>query len=106
MVRVHADDDWRARLRRDGYALFPGLCPQRIVRAARFAIDRDLKTNYDPGRQTEYDHQSYCPALRGRRPLMALLLKSGIAAKLEEVIGFDRLAHARRPIPIRLPGNP
>jgi hypothetical protein len=99
------EDDWRHRFRRDGYAVFGGLCPQRLVRAARSAIDRDLKTNFDARRQTEYDHQSYCPALLGSRRIMALLLQSGIGAKLDEIIGFARLARDKGQIAIRRAGN-
>src|SRR5712692_2354206 len=44
-------EDWRARLKRDGYAYFPKLCPQALVMAARAAIDRDLAANFDPARQ-------------------------------------------------------
>ena len=86
-----AEADWRGRLRRDGYAQFPNLCSAPLVRAARAAIDQDLATNFDPKRQVEYDHQSYCPALQRAPVLMALLTESGIAAKLDEAIGFDRL---------------
>ena len=86
------DGDWRARLKREGYAQFPGLCPNSLMVAARAMIDDDLASNYDPARQIEYDHRSYCPALRRAPVLMALLLQSGVAAKLDEVIGFDRLA--------------
>jgi len=48
--------DWRIHPHRDGYVMFPGLCPQPIVRAARAAIDQDLATNYDAHRQLEYDN--------------------------------------------------
>src|SRR6516162_5004209 len=34
-----AEADWRGRLRRDGYAQFPNLCPAPLVWAARAAID-------------------------------------------------------------------
>ncbi len=105
MTVLHEEDDWRARFRRDGYAFFAGLCPQPLVRAARSAIDRDLDANFDPARQIQYDHQSYCPALLGSRRLMALLLKSGISAKLDEVIGFGRLARDNGQIALRRAGN-
>lgn len=91
-----AAEDWRVRLRRDGYAVFPRLCPEALVAAARAAIDRDLAANYDPKRQIEYDHISSCPDLRRARVLMALLLKSGIREKLDEAIGFRRLAYDPR----------
>ena len=102
---IDQEDDWRTRFHRDGYAVFPGLCPQQLVHAARSAIDRDLTTNYDAGRQTEYDHRSYCPALIGSRPIMALLLNSGIGAKLDEIIGFDRLVRDKGQIALRRAGN-
>jgi hypothetical protein len=105
MAMVHPDEDWRACLHRDGYAVFPGLCPQPVVRAARAAIDRDLRINYDPLCQAQYDSQSYCPGLRGSRPLMALLLRSGIAAKIDEALGFGRLIHDWGQIAIRWARN-
>jgi hypothetical protein len=54
-----------------------------------------------PGRQVEYDNRSYCPDLRGTVPIMALLLDSGIIAKLDEVIGFDRLGYDGGQIALR-----
>lgn len=105
MTGLHDGVDWRTRFRRDGYAVFAGLCPQRLVRAARAAIDRDLETNFDPARQIEYDHQSYCPAILGTRRLMALLLQSGISAKLDGIIGFDRLVRDKGQIALRRAGN-
>jgi hypothetical protein len=98
-------EDWRDRLRRDGYIHFPGLCPETVVSAARRAIDHDLLINYDPERQIEYDHRSYCPALRGTPPIVALLLESGITAKLDEVIGFRRLGYDGGQIALRKAGN-
>ena len=102
-----AEEDWRRSVRRDGYARFPNLCPAPLVRAARAAIDQDLATNFDPKRQVEYDHQSYCPALQRAPVLMALLTESGIAVKLDEAIGFDRLrlAYNVAQIALRRAGN-
>jgi hypothetical protein len=97
--------DWRTRLRREGYAQFPNLCPEALVAAARSAIDRDLAGNFDPERQVEYDHQSYCPGLRRARPLLALLLESGIVAELDEVIGFNRLGYDLAQIALRRASN-
>ncbi len=98
------DQAWRTRLKRDGYVVFPKLCPQSLVAAARAAIDRDLAENFDPARQVEYDHQSYCPDLRGAPLLMALLLDSGISAKIDEVLGFGRLGYSHAQIALRRPG--
>src|SRR5579862_6457077 len=101
---VH-DGDWQARLKSAGYARFRGRCPDSLVAAARTAIDRDLATNYDPARQTEYDHRSYCPGLRHAPVLMALLLESGVAALLDAAIGFERLAHSMAQIALRRAHN-
>jgi hypothetical protein len=98
-------EDWRIQLRRDGYARFPKLCPEPLVAAARKAIDRDLAANYDPARQIEYDHISYCPDLRRARSLMALLLRSGATAALDDAIGFDRLGYSNAQIALRKAGN-
>lgn len=97
-------EDWRTRLKRDGYALFPRLCPNVLVDAARAAIDANLAANFDPQRQVEYDNISYCPEIRGAPELMALLLESGIVAKLEQAIGFDRLDYSQAQIALRHPG--
>lgn len=93
MVDPRDDDSWQLRLRRDGYAHFRGLCPAVLIAEARAAIDADIATNYNPAQQIEYDNLSYCPALRRAPVLMALLEQSGIAAKLDDVIGFDRLGY-------------
>jgi hypothetical protein len=105
MVEPRPDDDWQLRLKRDGYAQFRGLCPPALVTAARTAIDADLAANYDPARQIEYDHQSYCPALRQAPVLMALLRESGITAPLDAAIGFDRLGYHHAQIALRRAHN-
>jgi ectoine hydroxylase-related dioxygenase (phytanoyl-CoA dioxygenase family) len=97
--------DWRRQLKRDGYAHFRGLCPPALIAAARAAIDADLAADYDPARQLEYDHQSYCPALRQAPALMALLLESGAAAKLDEIVGWDRLGASNAQIALRRAHN-
>lgn len=98
-------DAWPLRLKRDGYAHFRGLCPTALIAEARAAIDADLGTNYDPARQIEYDNLSYCPTLRRAPVLMALLEQSGIAAKLDDVIGFDRLGYHNAQIALRRAHN-
>ena len=49
------DVNWHTQLRTHGYAHFPGLTPASLALAAREAIDRDLRDNYDSVRQLEYD---------------------------------------------------
>lgn len=97
--------EWRIHLRRNGYVVFPGLCPQPAVYAVRAAIDQDLATKYDAQRQLKSDNRSYCSQLRGTAVLLSLLLGSGIAAKLNEVIGFDKLGYDGGQIVIRKAGN-
>ena len=99
------DGDWRAGFRRDGFAVFRQLCPEPAVRRARAAIDRDIAANYDPQRQIEYDHRSYCPDLTRGRPVMALLRQTGIRARLDEVIGFGRLDYDCGQIALRRASN-
>lgn len=98
-------DAWQPRLKRDGYAHFQGLCPSALIAEARAAIDTDLATNYEPARQIEYDHRSYCPGLRRAPVLMALLLQSGITVQLDAVIGFDRLGYHNAQIALRRAHN-
>ena len=79
---------WREHLRTHGYAQFAGLTPAPLVRAASAAIERDLATNYKPERQLEYDHQSYCPALRGTAPITALIECRPVRDILDEALGL------------------
>jgi hypothetical protein len=82
---------WREHLRERGYAVLPERVPAALVAAANAAIDRDLATAYDPARQLEYDHRSYCPDLR-RAPELLDLLAVGVARDaVDEVLGWDRL---------------
>src|SRR5260370_37015877 len=103
-ARHSGAEDWHGRLKRDGYACFPRLCPEALVAAARAAIDADLAANFDPARQVEYDHRSYCPDIRSAPPLMALLHESGITAKIDEVLGFDRPDYNPAQIALRKAG--
>lgn len=92
-------------MRRDGYALFPGLAPPALVADARSAIDDDLARNYDPSRQSEYDHQSYCPNLRGTPPIMRLLTDAPIRELLDAAIGWTSLGYDGGQIAIRRAHN-
>ena len=88
-VNALRDEDWQNRLRRDGYAHFQRLCPETAITSARSAIDHDLAMNYDASRQVE---SFILPGPAWHPLIMALLLDSGITAKLDEVIGFDCLS--------------
>ena len=85
---------WQEQLRTQGFAHFPGLTPEPLVRAAREAIENDLSSNYDPERKTEYDNRSFCPDLKGTPPIMNLLEQSPVHKLLDDIfelgnIGWD-----------------
>jgi len=80
---------WRDQIRASGYTQFPGLVPITYVAAARSAIDRDLRENYDSSRQGEYDGRSYCPALRGSRPILDLLEATAASDFLNQALGLE-----------------
>jgi hypothetical protein len=97
--------DWRTGLVRDGYALIPNMISAELVSAAREAIARDLAEHFDPARQTEYDHKSYCPDIRDAPEIMALLLHPNVHALLNSIIEFDRLDYEGGQISIRRARN-
>ena len=83
--------DWKHNLRTNGYHLFPRLASQELVERARLAIDHDIQINYDKSRQSEYDHQSYCPNLRKSPAISDLLIKSPIYNILDEAFGWENI---------------
>lgn len=82
---------WKERLRRDGYVHFRELVSAKLIRAARESIDADLAANYDPARQMEYDHQSFCPEIRRSYEIASLYRNSGVQSVVESVLGLDRV---------------
>lgn len=97
--------DWTAPLFEQGYATFPGLCPPDLIDAANAAIDWDLEHNFEPERQTEYDHRSYCPELRKAPAIEALLTRSGVTFHLDRLFGWRNLRHHDGQIAIRQAHN-
>lgn len=97
--------DWRTHLRAEGYAHFPGLVPAPLVEAARAAIDEDLRANYDPSRQHEYDARSSCPGLLGTPPIMNLIGESPVSLILEEALGLERIDWDKGQVAIRRAHN-
>jgi len=97
--------DWRQNLQTDGYALLPSLCPPELLQIANDAIDLDLRHNYNPDRQREYDHLSYCPDLRKSPAIEALLLESGAKRLLDGMFGWRNLRHHDGQIAIRQAHN-
>ena len=101
------DDDmnWQEQLRTQGFAHFPRLTPEPLVRAARAAIEIDLTSNYDPERKTEYDNRSYCPDLKGTPPIMDLISKSPVHDLLDEIFELDNIDWDKGQIAIRRAHN-
>ncbi|HYN84288.1 MAG TPA: phytanoyl-CoA dioxygenase family protein [Pyrinomonadaceae bacterium] len=97
--------DWHTHLRTRGYAHFPRLVPQRLVGDALDAIARDLRENYDPARQLEYDNRSSCPDLRGTPPVMNLLEASPARDVLDEALGVSNVEWDKGQIALRRAHN-
>ena len=96
---------WQEHLRTHGFAHFPGLTPEPLIRAALEAIEMDLNSNYDTERQVEYDNRSYCPDLKGTPPIMNLLLQSPVHDLLDEIFEADKLGWDGGQIAIRRAHN-
>ena len=97
--------NWQEHLRTHGYAHFAGITPEPLVTAARQAIELDLSTNFDPGRQVEYDNRSYCPDLRRSPPIMNLLTESPVLKVLDHIFGLDQIDWDNGQIAIRRAHN-
>lgn len=97
--------NWQEHLRTQGFAHFPGLTPEPLIRAALEAIEMDLNSNYDAERQVEYDNRSYCPDLKGTPPIMNLLLQSPVHDLLDEIFEADKLGWDGGQIAIRRAHN-
>src|SRR6267142_4130340 len=97
--------DWQDQVRISGYVQFPEITPPALIAAAREAIDRDLRDNYDPARELEYSNQSYCPDLKGTPPIKDLLEKSPILNVVDEAVGLDKVAWDGGQIAIRRAHN-
>ena len=97
--------DWQDQVLANGYAQFPGITPAALIAAAREAIDRDLRDNYDPAREEEYSNRSYCPDLLGTPPIMDLLEGSPIREVVDDVVGLDKVAWDGGQIAIRRAHN-
>ena len=97
--------NWQEHLRTRGYAHFTRMTPEYLVKSARHAIELDLRSNYQPERQVEYDSQSFCPDLRATAPIMNLLLESPIYKILDEIFGRDNIDCDKGQIAIRRAHN-
>jgi hypothetical protein len=94
-----------SHLRHGGWVRYPGSVPDALLASARSAIELDLAQNFDPNRQVEYDHQSYCPDLRGTLPITNLLTHSPARHVLDELLGWENIGHDRGQIAIRRSHN-
>lgn len=97
--------NWQEQLRIKGFAHFPGLTPEPLVKAARDAIETDLSSNFDPERQSEYDNRSYCPDLKGTPPIMNLLAQSPVHKMLDEIFELEKIGWDGGQIAIRRAHN-
>ena len=96
---------WIDTLHSQGYVHFPQLVDKSVLQAARKQIDTDLAERYDPTRQVEYDHRSYCPDLRGSREIMSLLKNRSLDYLIDATVGLDRVGHDNGQIAIRKAHN-
>jgi hypothetical protein len=99
------DPNWRVSLVEHGYAHLPRRVPAPLVAAARAAIDEDLRQRYDAAREREYSSRTYCPKLRGPRPIMDLLERSPVRALVDDALGLDAVEWDRGQIAIRWAHN-
>ena len=97
--------NWQKHLRTKGYAHFRAVTPEALVKSAREAIELDLRSNYEPERQLEYDSRSFSPDLRGTPPIMNLLVESPIYKILDELFGLDQIGWDNGQIAIRRAHN-
>lgn len=104
-AHLRCSPHWRSVLRRDGYARFERLVPLPLIHAARKIIDRDVEEHYDPSRQAEYEHQSYCPGIRKHEAISRLLTNQAVAALVDEALGWDQLGYDCGQIAIRKAHN-
>ena len=97
--------DWRNDLLVSGFCMFSGLAPSGLVSAAHQAIVEDLARNYDPTRQLEYDHRSYCPSLRQSPVILELLNNEAVEERIDAAVEFRRLVAGPAQIAIRRAHN-
>ena len=97
--------NWKEQLRAQGYAHFAGITPEPLVASALEAIGKDLSSNYQPERQSEYDNQSYCPDLRKTLPIMNLIKESPALRILDDVFGLENIEWDSGQIAIRRAHN-
>jgi hypothetical protein len=90
---------------RDGFAVFPRLIAPDAITAVRTRIDADLRDNYDPARQSEYDARSFCPTLRGSPQIMSLFHHVEVRRRIDALIGMDRVGFDGGQIAIRRAHN-
>jgi hypothetical protein len=102
-LAVTGGDDaaWLAALLQDGYCMCPDLAPGPIVEAANDAIRDDLARNYDSARQLQYDHESYCPDIRGSRAIRALLENAAVTARVDAAVEYANLVAGPPQIALR-----
>lgn len=96
---------WTADFVRDGFAVFPGLIDATAIASVRAIIDADLRANYDPSRQAQYDSGSFCPDLRGTPQIMGLFHHDGVRQRVDELVEMDKVGFDGGQIAIRRAHN-
>ena len=96
---------WENDMRTNGYAQFPGLLSDDLTGNALTAIEADLRENFNPARQGEYDSRSYCPGLKGTAPIMDLLANKPVTDLLDAALGLENIGWDGGQIAIRRSHN-
>lgn len=87
-------DSWsttsKQQFRRFGYVHFRELLPSALVSAAHAKVLRDVEEHFDPARLAEYNHRSWCPALRASPEIKRLFQNRSVQAIADEALGKER----------------
>ncbi|MCC7492156.1 MAG: phytanoyl-CoA dioxygenase family protein [Fimbriimonadaceae bacterium] len=81
----------RQSIRRDGYAVIPGVVPQVMIDAALNQINAALGEGIDPAQVPVYRSRSFCPELQGHPELVGLFNDSPARALAESLLGAGQL---------------
>jgi len=91
-------------LSKDGYAVLPGLVPEKLTNVALRAINHSIGKGIDPKDVPTFRANSYCPELRNSPPIIDLLHKTPLWKIAESLVGKGKLRLAGPPqIALRFP---
>ena len=92
---------WTQEFRRNGYVHFERIIPEPLLEKARRAIAMEVEQRYDAARLVEYNHQSWCPELRGTSAIKNLFHNKAVEAVLDQALGRKRYGVDQGQIAIR-----